>query len=297
MKKLLITLAILLLLVCFCFIGCNSPNETSESESKQSETSSESSTESESESETPSSWGTLPDFLPASFSSSKDLHTYMTTGSTNLEDYEEAPSVDLEGLFSPEFLKERSGYKSLSDCFCVDESLFESVFASYRVGYHTYPGVPPKLIVEYSYEFSDGDIYNIDSNWMSISINRIDNYGNWKCNTLQDCVRATETDEFEFTTYSGSLLDTVQDGYVLRKYGEDEVIYKISGGAPRCVYLKSGDYILRLSVPVHYDLENYTDILIFDEFMTDEKYKPFAAIFSEDQEVFNAAMAYIEARK
>lgn len=201
------------------------------------------------------------------FNSAKDLDTYITTGSKNIEDYTAAPQVSFDLLPEPKVIK-AYGYHSIFEYFTFDESAFDYVEASFM--------------------FTDDDSsifyrYYIDNYLIIIQPAEAEN--------LLDCYQSTKNvvlDDSDVVTYSK---DIPKDGLVLRKAENCEVLYEMQNGVKKVANFIIDDSYVRI-VSTYFSNES-TRLNDYNAFLTDPDAAAFSAFFSENDQVFDKATSNI----
>lgn len=217
------------------------------------------------------------------FTTPGDLHTFITTGSTDPNDYSEEYYVgmiesDLEYLvrkYPPEKLR-KIGYINVKELFDVDFESFERLNA----GFYIYNG---RFVC--SYRFDD----------ICVSIQAMQN--------LDETILSTEN----IKEFNGSIHE--KNSCSIREYNNIEVVYKHTSSKPydsgielRNIFVEF--VIDKFYVSIHFyginketgaygNLKNIDEL--YNEIMTQPKYASFAKLFSSDEQVFNNVISsYLE---
>ena len=247
------------------------------------------------------------------FGSIKDIEIYARTQSADPADYPDTAASTINslvsrsttiGIYDPveqTFIEvhqvnvvEDYGYKSLFDLFDTDEDSFESAYAI----------LSPLLNGVYNV------IYTFVTDDARVSVSSVFLAGTDTLDTLQKMSgvmffpddilvidgKAHQINNFLHTrtplqlpdkvvTYGEE--DSIQNALVVRGADVGQVVYWVEDGFKHCAYIQVDGFL----VTVHYAAEADTlTRLDFDRFLSTPKYAPFAALFSEDDAVFEAAM-------
>ncbi len=208
------------------------------------------------------------DMIVFEFPSIKDMHTYVTTRSTNPEDYE-CPSrifPDLSTLDRRDFDAAFALYQPFNRYFKFDENDFDQV----HVDFH------------FTEPFSNILRFRACLDRITVTITHVETDHIWEC-----YFRKSE----ELHEYSAK--DTVKNGCLLQKTPDYEAIFYMKNGKKDEVHLLiDHTYIfVRLdTITVNWDTA-------YKEITTNAKYSCFAPLFSDDEKVFSNALASIKAAK
>lgn len=203
------------------------------------------------------------------FYSIADLTTYVTTGSTDLKDYKYEPDSPLTQTPSPDILKSCGEYIPISDYFTIDESLFNSVEASFV--FMDNGGI------RYAYAFDN----------LYITMHYV---GNDPSETTLS--HYTKRQGLSMSADSTAVFNPnaqIENGLSVRSYGSYDVVYTMENNLKRAAYVLIDGFYIMISNTAASD---YFDTVEQDytEFMTSPKYAPFAALFSDDQQTFETAV-------
>ena len=199
------------------------------------------------------------------FRSIEDLHTYLTTGSTNPEDYT-APTKPLGSLKympSAEYLQSQ-GYLPLLDIFDINENLFDSVEAYFQRnnngGIH--------------YWYYLDDIY--------IGVDYVGNYTSKTTSQHYAYLNGLSTNsELSEMTNVNSIL--------VRTHGSYEVVYELTNNIKKRANILIDDFYITVDFNAY--STNSTIAHDYETFLTSEKYVAFAPLFSDNQKAFETAIA------
>ena len=205
-------------------------------------------------------------FIEYFFYSVADLHTYVTTGSQNLADYSAPPEYAFEDMLAPKVIL-ACGYAPLTGLFDCDESLFDTVQASFSYS--------DSGKMRYRYYMDDTCVTVFPMEKRSL----IDCYSDRRQETL------TQKD---FLDYTAESLAT-DKGHILRRVGDIEVIYYIKDGVTKEAHVMMGDAYVIVNCAIYSDKNTVAQE--FADFMTDEKTAAFAKLFSSDDVVLQSVIA------
>lgn len=211
------------------------------------------------------------DAIECRFYSIEDLETYLFTGSTQATDYSILPEFDtfpqINDYKTHEYAK--AGYVSLEKTYgiCIDEmDSFDSVTFQLSTDF-----------IIYNYYFDTNHITVIYSPGCFKGLSTSDYYCAYSDYSLAS---------YSPTRYVES--SKVVDGYVLREYGEKEIVYTYRNGIPRIAGTLQGDYYLSVTTASSSDVETArTEYLAF---MASEDFGSISALFSTDSEAFGVAV-------
>ena len=270
MKKFFALLMALILNI--CSIGCSNnvqPAESGSNSNKNSITSNVQPAESSSSVMNPSSEG---DIITYYFGSIKDIHTYITTGSTDIKDYSAPMSHKLTNMPDPERIRFH-GYYPIFDYFSFDESTFDRVAVTLRF---------PRGSVDYAY-FLDNILVSIRP---ALSKSLFEFY-----------LYIRNIEEKDVMEYDKNVKYT--KGHVLRKISDCEIIYCYENGVIKTASFLIGNCFITLNGVCVSNLTDMSDDEFFanayDKFMNDPDQALFSAFFSEDDDVLIKAFAQIGA--
>lgn len=225
------------------------------------------------------------------FYSVRDLDTYVATGSTNPEDYKvtyitahppgsENDQViplgpNLEGMPSPEKIQEH-GYASLFDFFTFNETDFDRIVVCFRCteyGYTTYGFILDELSILMR---PTKPFFEEQSRYDSTA-----------------SLYAAKHD-IPISNDSDPVLDPDHETgstYQIRKYGEYDVVYKITDGIKEEAGIIVNGFYIEINIASSaFGASAEQRDAEYTEFITNPKYAPFAALFADDQETFEAAV-------
>lgn len=215
------------------------------------------------------------DAIECRFYSIEDLETYLFTGSTQAMDYGTLPEFDtfpqINGYKTHEYAK--AGYVSLEKTYgiCVDDmDSFDSVTFQLSTDF-----------IVYNYYFDTNCITVIYSPGCFKGLSTSDYYSAYSNYSLAS---------YSPTQYIES--SKVVDGYVLRKYGEKEIVYTYRNGIPRIAGMLQGEYFLSVTTASSSDVE--TARTEYSAFIASEDFSSISALFSTNSETFGAAINKIE---
>ena len=203
------------------------------------------------------------------FYSIDDLTTYVTTGSTDLKDYKYEPDYPLTQTPSPEKIESRGGYIPISDYFTIDESLFDSV----EVGFSLYEGS-----VHYFYVFDNNLYITMDYVGNDPSETTLSHYAKRQGLSMS---------EDSIVVFDPNA--QIENGLSVRSYGNCDVVYVVKNSLKRAAYILIDGFYIMISNTAASDYFGTVE-QDYAEFMTSPKYAPFAALFADDQETFEAAV-------
>ena len=197
------------------------------------------------------------------------MHTYLTTGSRNPEDYSKAPDMPLDKIPSNEDFK-CDGYKDLRQIFSFNEEAFDSVEASFS---YTDRGC-----VIYR--------YYMDSLHITVEYTSYDD--------LVDCYaykRNKTVSEMNVKNYSSSNYRGTE--YELRKQSDFDVLYYNVDGMIKVTSFIIDNCFITINGTYHVPDDGLVS-KCYETFMSDPKYAPFAAFFSDDDATFESAVKALE---
>lgn len=205
------------------------------------------------------------------FYSIEDLETYLFTGSTKAIDYGILPEFDtfpqINDYKTHEYAK--AGYVSLEKTYGIsvdDIDSFDSVTFQISTDF-----------IIYNYYFDTNCITVIYSPGCFKGLSTSDYYSAYSNYSLAP---------YSPTRYVES--SKVVDGYVLREYGEKEIVYIYRNGIPRIAGILKGEYFLSITTASSSDVEAArTEYLTF---MASDDFAPISAFFSTDSENFGSAI-------
>lgn len=211
------------------------------------------------------------DAIECRFYSIEDLETYLFTGSTQAIDYAILPEFDafpqINDYKTHEYAK--VGYVSLEKIYGIsvdDVDSFDSVTFQLSTDF-----------IVYNYYFDTNCITVIYSPGCFKGLSTADYYSAYSNYSLAS---------YSPTRYAES--SKVVDGYVLREYGEKEIVYTYRNGIPRIAGMLQGEYFLSITTASSSDVETArTEYL---NFMTSDDFASISALFSTDLETFGAAI-------
>lgn len=201
------------------------------------------------------------------FSSIKDLHTYVKTGSRDLADYETESSVPLEDFLDIEMIS-RSSYLAVEAVLGIDETQFHDVCAAFKFDEERIPAI----MFYYCLDDVMIDVYSVDSLESDDLIGR---YAE---------VRTTPKDKMTISSYTEK--NAVKDGYLLREKTEYDVLYQMKNGVQKAAAFCVEGFFVIIQL---------TDEGAYPTFVTESKTASLAALFSEDDRVFEEAIARVSA--
>jgi hypothetical protein len=203
------------------------------------------------------------------FSSIKDMHTYISTGSTNADDYSELPNPSFDIFPDNKRLLEQ-GYKSIHEYFEFDENDYEDTEAYFTVS---------DLSGKFEY------VYAMDNVMIIIQPAVGDN--------IVECYSKERNKDFskkDFSTFESEV--KIAKGQMLRENNDFEVIYRVESGLVKEACFLIGNMYIRIGIIM--SRENKTDFEAYQAFNKEEKYEPFAKFFSDDDEVVKNAFENIK---
>lgn len=203
------------------------------------------------------------------FSSIKDMHTYISTGSTNADDYSELPNPSFDIFPDNKRLLEQ-GYKSIHEYFEFDENDYEDTEAYFTVS---------DLSGKFEY------VYAMDNVMIIIQPAVGDN--------IVECYSKERNKDFskkDFSTFESEV--KIAKGQMLRENNDFEVIYRVESGLVKEACFLIGNMYIRMGIIT--SRENKTDIEAYQAFNKEEKYEPFVKFFSDDDEVVKKAIESIK---
>lgn len=203
------------------------------------------------------------------FSSIKDMHTYISTGSTNDDDYSELPHPSFDIFPDNKTLLEQ-GYRSINEYFEFDENDFKAKEIRFSVS---------DLTGRFKY------VYEMDNVMITIQPAIGDN--------IVECyskVKNKDLSEKDFEEFSSEI--KIDKGQILRENNEFELIYKVANGRIEAAHFLIGNTYIKIGII--WSVENGTDEEAHKAFSEEEKYEPFAKFFSDDDEVVKKAFESIK---
>lgn len=207
------------------------------------------------------------------FYSVEDMHTYLTTGSTDINDYRYAPDYPLSQTPSPEvFLS--IGYMPISEILEIDESLFDEVYASFSFN--------DDGSVTYLYQFDKTKIlirpaFTNPGETISQYYARLNNI------TLTNDSTATLNPDLSNSQTSSSAAN-----YVIKKCCDYEVFYPLRNGIKKAALFLINGY--QVTINFNSSSTDKTVIEDYNNFISAEKNAVFIPFFSDDQQVFETAV-------
>ena len=222
------------------------------------------------------------------FGSIDDLETFIHTRSVDPEDYPDTPKEVIQSVapygdaltltvYDVEKeafvgnietnLIDDYGYLSAYDLFEVDPVDFESTYASFR------PFVNSYTYVAYDF-FFDQVIIGVGSIIYKEQTTLVDFLKTYVHKTINNSA-IYGTDAYP------------QNGLVVRGTGANQIVYLFEEGLVRKAYAEVDGHLVSVRYRGQSSNLNEEDL---DRFLADEKYAPFAPLFSEDDAVFEAAM-------
>lgn len=213
--------------------------------------------------------GAISCWIEYIFYSIEDMHTYITTGSTDLEDYNHAPDMPLEDIHDAAKVR-ALGYLPLSKIMDVEGEMFDSHWVTFQI-------IDFSSVI-YRYYFDDicVEITNTieTENQTALSV-----YSQLRNQSATDAV-----------LYSPDI--KIQDGVVVRRHNETDVIYRYKDGVKASVGFIFGDYYVTLIQRKITNDSKCPDadarMEAYQAFLSDSKMEPFVPFFSDDEQIFNA---------
>lgn len=202
------------------------------------------------------------------FRSARDLHTYVTMGSKNIEDYTSPPLTPLEDMPASTVIK-AYGYHSIYEYFNFNEKDFDSVEASFMFT-------------------DDGDIvyrYYLDNVLVIIQPTVSDDV--LECYAQRKGVGMKDGDVTSFSTSSD-----LTSGLVLRERPDCDIMYRVENGIRKQAFFAIGGSYITISSIVYSDDSSATSDFL--DFVTATKTSAFSAFFSDDDSVVKNAIANIK---
>lgn len=204
------------------------------------------------------------------FSSVKDLNTYITTGSTDIEDYLFAPHTPFNDMPEAKLIN-AYGYNSIYEYFTFDETTFDSVEASFTF---TESG---SIIYKYYFDNIFVTIQPVESD------NLLECYKSRKNIVLNDDVSLyTKNNHYA-------------NGHMLRENLDCNIMYYVVNGVKKEAHLIIGNSYVTINGTWYSD--NTSLSKDFNEFMANKDVTAFSSFFSDDDIVFNNAIAKMKAEK
>lgn len=213
------------------------------------------------------------------FGSIRDLDTFITTGSTDPVDYQFRPLFGFAALESLA-LEDFADYQPIERYFSFNKNDFQT--SKGGVGYEN-----ESPFVKYSYILDN----------VGISIHQV------KADHISECYVRRESMNLsgeKITDYTSNT--TLKRAHMLRKVADYDVIYYMEYGVIREVHFLIGNTYISVFSNIAYHDESEALFAekvakIQEEILTDPKYSCFAPLFSDDEKVFNSAIAKIAATK
>lgn len=213
------------------------------------------------------------------FGSIRDLDTFITTGSTDPVDYQFRPLFGFAALESLA-LEDFADYQPIERYFSFNKNDFQT--SKGGVGYEN-----ESPFVKYSYILDN----------VGISIHQV------KADNISECYVRRESMNLsgeKITDYTSTT--TLKRAHMLRKVADYDVIYYMEYGVIREVHFLIGNTYISVFSNIAYHDESEALFAekvakIQEEILTDPKYSCFAPLFSDDEKVFNSAIAKIAATK
>ncbi len=203
----------------------------------------------------------------------KDLHTYITTGSTDLSDYSGAPydSFDKMEKRLPSKVVMKMGYKPLSDFFDYDELKFEDTSALYMM----------------TEDERIALLYTLDD--VNIIVWLPSNKEHGVTTALEYCKKYHKT---PYVSYENAVdfekISSVNKGYVTRNVDGNQILYLVDEGVRKEAFLYVDGYLINVLLNIK---SGQTASDSYVKFTTEEKYASFAALFSDDEQAAKSAVS------
>ncbi len=213
------------------------------------------------------------------FMTIKDLHTYITTGSTNLSDYEEKPysSFDYMEQYIPPKLVIKMGYKPLWEFFNYDVTKFEYQEAMYRMN-------DEEKIISLVYTLDDiSVVIHLPSSEENGVTNVVEYYNKYYSGYNSNTITTGNTVDFQNASSSDYR-------YVLREVDGLQILFEVEDGVKKHAYVYIDGYLVYIVNSCSLD-EGETSEAAHQKFMTEEKYASFAALFSDDEQAAKSAVS------
>lgn len=203
----------------------------------------------------------------------KDMHTYITTGSTDLSDYSGKPytSFDMMKKRLPSEVVLKMGYKPLSDFFDYDESEFEYTDALYMITEEKWLALA----------------YTLDN--VNVIVWLPSNKEHGVKTALEYCKKYQKK---PYIPYENAVdfekISSVNKGYVTRNIDGNQILYLIDEGVKKEAFIYVDGYLINILLNIK---NGQTANDCYLKFMTEEKYSSFAALFSDDEQVAKSAIS------
>jgi hypothetical protein len=196
------------------------------------------------------------------FFSIEDMHTYLTTGSTDLRDYKIPPDTKLEDIFPADKIR-AMGYLPLTELFDIDGIEFDYCNASFQ--------------------YEDGELafrYYLDGMLILISPIKETNQ-----QTLEYFTKQYNIDSSKISSYSSDL--NLDNGYILRHSENFDIIYTVENNIKKhATFVVDG---FRVTINSVARSSASTMALDYQAFLSSPNSAPFAALFSNNEQVFQSA--------
>ncbi len=201
------------------------------------------------------------------FYSVSDLDTYVKTGSTDPDDYLYTYVDPFEDMLPADFIRDM-GYVSLESLLPFDESDFDHVEAYFRF---------VDSAMEYHYLLDD----------VIITVTSLT--GSTNETTESYYKRHYNDSSSEDMTLNQNSTASLINKYEVRKCENYDVVYTMNHGVKEDAYILIDGFFIRITSTGLFAEESELEQR-YSTFMTSPKYAAFSALFSDDQETFEAAV-------
>lgn len=214
-----------------------------------------------------------PCAMDFAFRSIADMHTYITTGSTDLAAYSDKPYVSfnyMEGILPSDAVR-KMGYRPLSDFFDYDESKFEYTEALYFMTDEKW------LVLAYTLDNCTVVVYLPSNKVHGVTT------------ALEYRNKYHQSPYISYDAVDYEKISSVNKGYVMRNVDGNQILYRIDEGMKKEASIYVDGYFINVS---HWLVEEGQTLNeVYDKFMTEGKYASFAALFSDDEQAAKSVIS------